>query len=531
MDERVLTNVELGPKPPPQPQRPALCVPAGKPNQPGDSPIRGRPKLELAIADHSVLVSHVGNGPVPTVYLPTADLCGGNRLAAAAGGVSDCSRDQERLMVLDRLRFINTSLSTLAGYSDEAIKGMLRGRWSGGNTGNQYNTAWSGWINFIYSQGFRCCFFPRSCVANYLAHVKSVNDASPRPKKTIVSSTRTAISTTYNAAFEVNLLVQGGKVDRHIAPGVLGNVQYYVNLNAQLTTKSDSSFPINGPDYNVAYDYWISKGPNESLPLRSLTNKVIQLGRFKGFRGVDLTCLPAGSEAPVPDKPFREYGNTNFIKIAFHNSKGRKGKDQRANNGFTPTVCIHPLRKDFMIQLLGAARGRLMTERCCWVRALGELRFRLTDITRVYFKDGKPPPQLRAPTGATPTLHKLLTFDHMQVKPGMATGSRSSDELQFLLKGTVNARVKDLHNIQYGADSCGRGKPFSAAYYRHTSAQMYQETGSLEARRARLTQTEPDALFKTTYSKVPAHPDFVRRVRSLDAALLDKLSPDERLHI
>jgi hypothetical protein len=60
---------------------------------------------------------------------------------------------------------------------------------------------------------------------------------------------------------------------------------------------------------------------------------------------------------------------------------------------------------------------------------------------------------------------------------------------------------------------------------------MYHVSGAIEARWARLTQTEPDALFKNHYSKVPAHPSFVARLKLVPSEVLIQLSADERLHI
>jgi hypothetical protein len=368
-------------------------------------------------------------------------------------------------------------------------------------------------------------------VANFLAHVDAENKKQTKPAKTAVSSARSAITVTYNAAFEVDLLAQAGGKHRLVVPGTIGNMQYYVVLNSQLTTKAPSNFPVHGPDYTVAYDFWIQKGPNAKLSLHWLVDKVIQLGRMKGFRGVDLRCLPAGSEAPVPQVSPVNYGTCKFLKIAFKDSKGKKGAAQRNNNGYTPTVQIAPLQQVHLALFLSASRSRLMAERCCFVRALGELRSRLVHIARVYYRDGIAPPQLRAPTGATPVLPFLLPFDHMAVESDAPTGSRRSDELQFLQKGTINERVRKLHEIQYGEGTCGRNKPFAASYYRHTSAHMYQVSGAIEARQSRLTQTEPDALFKNHYSKVPAHPGFVARLKLVPSEVLIQLSADELLHI
>jgi hypothetical protein len=474
----------------------------------------------------------VGDGDVPIEYLQTTDLSRGDRSPDSPGGSRDSAQNQERNVVVDRKRFVHTSLSKLAGYTDEAIEAMLAGRWSTGSRGSQYNTAWCSWVDFVYSQGFRCCFFPRAAVANYLAQVMENNNKRAKPLKTAVQTARTAISVTYNAAFEVDLLQSSTKDNgKTVAPGKIGNVQYYVNLKAQLSSESDSNFPVHGPDYLTAHDYWVSKGPNDKLSLGLLVDKVIQLGRFKGFRGVDLHSFPAGSEAPVPPKPPQQYGEVDFLKIAFKGSKGRKGKGQRLNNGYTVTVQIYPLRRDKLVLWMSRTKARQMSELCCFVRALGELRYRMLDIARVYFRDGKPPILPRAPTGATPLLPHLLPFSHMSVKPDMVTGSRSSDELQFLRASTINERARKIHERQYGEGTCGRGKPFSAAYYRHTSAQMYHQSGAIDARKLRLTQTEPDALFKEHYSKVPVHPDFAKRLQQLPKGVLDQLSADERLLI
>jgi hypothetical protein len=204
------------------------------------------------------------------------------------------------------------------------------------------------------------------------------------------------------------------------------------------------------PDYTVAYDFWIKKGPNAQLYRHWLVDKVIQLGRMKAFRGVNLRCLPAGSEATVPQVSPVNYGTCTFLKIAFKDSKGRKGAAQRNNNGYTPTVQIAHLQLAHLALFPSASRSRLTAEHCCFVRALEELRSRLVHIARVYYRDGIAPPQLRAPTGATPVLPFLLPFDHMTVDSEGPTRSRRSDELQFLQKGTINELVRKSRNSVWG---------------------------------------------------------------------------------
>jgi hypothetical protein len=273
------------------------------------------------VAGRAVLVTVVADGPVPPEYLPTTDFQRRDASAPPTGGDTDRSRLAEVNVVFDCLRFIETSLSKLAGYSSEAISKMLLGRWTMGSKGSTYNTAWTRWIKFVYSSGFRCCFFPRSLVANFLAHVDAENEKQTKLAKAAVSLARSAITVTEmnhfrslsqptgseqdlsatgfvratelpiklelyqlkrklhalqerhtealsrilelegrahdSAAFEVGLLAQAGGKLQPVAPGTIGNMQYYVVLNSQLTTKAPSSFPVHGPDYTVAYDFWI----------------------------------------------------------------------------------------------------------------------------------------------------------------------------------------------------------------------------------------------------------------------------------
>ena len=95
---------------------------------------------------------------------------------------------------------------------------------------------------------------------------------------------------------------------------------------------------------------------------------------------------------------------------------------------------------------------------------------------------------------------------------------------KFLKAQTLSNLARGFHN-DYLPSSCGRGKDWTAAQWRHCSASLLHGLGRTQEAIDRL-EHESEPTFRAYY-ELPLHPGFTLRWHSYGPAAREKLTPDE----
>jgi hypothetical protein len=267
------------------------------------------------------------------------------------------------------------------------------------------------------------------------------------------------------------------------------------------------------------------------LSFADLNRKVIVLKRlFTGARGADLFCLVAGSTTNVVPgctghKPLLHAVDDLTQKTVYFLGKSKKSKHQQANGGWTRPFNQRPLSATRLAAVMPPARAALIARKCCSIRAHFELERRLRVLAQAL-------PQSPAVTAAADTkcarafMRRTFLYNDTDFPPSRST------VLRFLLRTTLNNVVKDFHN-RHLSSSCGRirdGKDFEARFWRHNFAVHAELVGCRSDRISRLTQENPEQMWKDHYGRLSVNPAFAARWANLaGAAELHSLTVDERL--
>jgi hypothetical protein len=330
---------------------------------------------------------------------------------------------------------------------------------------------------------------------------------------------RSAISTTYDAAFDVNIAELTGRSALVVAMSFnMGNAEPWQG-------------PPVGFDPAEALAPFLLMPDNADLDFAALNRKVIVLKRlFTGARGADLFCLVAGSATNVvpgcdKHKPLLQAVDSLTQKTVYFLGKSKKSKYQQANGGWTRPFDQRPLSAARLATVMPPERAALVARKCCSIRAHFELERRLRVLAAAL-------PQSPAVTSTADTkcarafLRRTFLWNETEFPPSRST------TLRFLTRTSLSNVVKGFHN-RYLSSSCGRikdGMDFEARFWRHNFAIHAELVGCRSDRVARLTQENPEKMWTDHYGRVSVNPAFAARWASLaGTAGLHSLTVDERL--
>jgi hypothetical protein len=345
-----------------------------------------------------------------------------------------------------------------------------------------------------------------------------VTELGPTLSNSQLGKYRSAISTTYDAAVGADVATLTGRSTLVVA----------------MSYNMGNGKPWNGPP--VGFDPaevlapFLALPDNAELSFAALNLKVVVLKRlFTGARGADLCCLVAGAATNVvpgrsTHKPLSHVVEGLIQKTSYFMNKSKKSRHQQASGGWTRPFDQRPLSAARLSLIMPPARAALVAEKCCSIRAHFELERRLRILAAAL-------PQSPAVTDTVATkcdrafLRQTFLYNETSFPPTKAT------QLQFLTKTAISNMIKKFHNLHLSS-SCGRiidGKDFEARYWRHNFAIHAELVGCRSDRVSRLTQENPESMWRDHYGRVSVNPAFAARWAQHAGPAVDGLTVDERL--
>lgn len=261
---------------------------------------------------------------------------------------------------------------------------------------------------------------------------------------------------------------------------------------------------------------------NPGLGNKDLILKVLVLFfTVTGSRGVDLACLPAGSWTPDPfGLQGRDLSKAESVSFAYWDSETGDAAANVKNSRWSPDFPVYPLSADRLHRSGACSRrnARVIATKCCLIRALGELDFRLRQFTHWH--------DHFVPAGRSNYSGRTFVFDFCTLSNTQPGG------ISFLKANSINRKVREWHRAQMPGD-IGRGSDtgMEVRHYRHCCAKLLDVAGCKEARERRLAQLNAGLLFQQHYGNLAPNSDFVGRWRQLDPVKRSCLTPDERFWI
>jgi hypothetical protein len=346
-----------------------------------------------------------------------------------------------------------------------------------------------------------------------------VTEIGPELSNSQLGKYRSAISTTYDAAVGASVATLTGRSTLVVA----------------MSFNMGNGRPWGGPP--VGFDPAEALAPflvmpdNADLSFADLNRKVIVLKRlFTGARGADLFSLVAGSSVNVvpgcdAHKPLLASVEGLVQKTSYFMNKSKKSRYQQASGGWSRPFDQRPLSADRLSTVMPRARAELVASKCCSIRAHFELERRLRVLAQAL-------PDSTAVTDTVSTkcdrafLRRTFLYNETAFPPTRAT------TLQFLTKTSLSNVIKNFHNA-YLSSSCGRivdGKDFEAKYWRHNFAVHAELVDCRGDRVARLTQEDPETMWRNHYGRVSVNPAFAARWAAKASSVgREHLTVDERL--
>jgi hypothetical protein len=349
-------------------------------------------------------------------------------------------------------------------------------------------------------------------VANFIAEL------GPELSNSQLGKYRSAISTTYDAAVGANVAVLTGRSTLVVA------------MSFNMGNGKPWSGPPVGFDPAEVLAPFLTLPDNADLNFATLNRKVIVLKRlFTGARGADLFCLVAGSVTNVvpgcdAHKPLLRAVEGLVQKTSYFMNKSKKSRYQQASGGWSRPFDQRPLSAARLSLVMSPERAALVAEKCCSIRAHFELERRLRILAVAL-------PQSPAVADTTETkcdrafLRRTFLYNETSFPPSKAT------QLQFLGRTAISNIVKKFHNLHLSS-SCGRivdGMDFEARFWRHNFAIHAELVGCRDDRVSRLTQENPESMWRDHYGRMSVNPAFAARWAQHAGPAVDGLTVDERL--
>jgi hypothetical protein len=235
-----------------------------------------------------------------------------------------------------------------------------------------------------------------------------------------------------------------------------------------------------------------------------------------GLRPSDIRCIPGGSVKFISDPDGNDLEMT--AKLAIYNGKTSGSEDGVSRHGWTQWVNIYPLRVRQITSIYGdSTAAAAIVNKACTVKALHEMDRRVRLRHQVLPLEGYP-----AKLGGRSCLNPGM-FECCN-SPGILTADRISNILK--------ARLVACTGLTFGRSP----DAFMEVYHlRHSTAVNLEMVGCTAAREQRLTQENPDRMWRNHYGLLQQSPAFKIRLAALHqwmpTARFERLNADERLLI
>jgi hypothetical protein len=212
-------------------------------------------------------------------------------------------------------------------------------------------------------------------------------------------------------------------------------------------------------------------------------------------------------------------------KTSYFMNKSRKSRYQQASGGWSRPFDQRPPSADRLATVMPRARAEQMASKCCSIRAHFELERRLRVLAQAL-------PESLAVTDTASTKCDRAFLRRNFLYNGTAFPPTRATVLQFLTQTSLSNVVKNFHNA-YLSSSCGcisDGMDFEAKFWRHNFAVHAELVGCRDDRVSRLTQEDPETMWRNHYGRISVNPAIAARWAAKATSMgLERLTVDERL--
>ena len=421
-------------------------------------------------------------------------ICSGGRTLFPAVN----SRQVDVVDYKSRIDFIQQAAYATQGYTAAETDLFLRNYYKDRRSGSQHDPHWYAFVRFLRGRQET----PRCLdVTDVVRYLNQIDPSS-------VKFASTSICMTYQFAFNIDLNEYIGLRGKSVRKAAA----------AARSPRGRSLADITALDPQVLTSPMSQQAPLTDLddqPLRDCTMAL--LATRAGLRPSDLYCMPGGSTKFVQD-PDGEPGSM-IAKVAIYNGKNAGSKGGVARNGWTRFVEIYPLRVDRVSLICGDAdKAKAIVLRACTVRALQEMDRRLNLQKEAGLLLPGYPTSLGGRVCLSPSTFMCTTKPERLKPPSISN----------ILKRRIMNGSELLIGRAAGAD-------MEVYHLRHSTAVNLEMVGCTASREQRLTQENPDAMWRNHYGLLQQNPAFKIRLTTLKQKLstedYELLNADERLLI